>query len=1063
LGWGRVAITCLRLLKLSRLLFGAALLFYTITSGYSQERRTVRLSHQLSDEKEIRFSASASTRVLPETLRVLAVMVEFLPDNDPLTTGNGLFDTSTTAGQFIDAPPRDRSYFQNHLLFLQNYWRKVTNGNLIVLGEVVDTVINLSHPMRFYSPPPGSGTNMELGMLIEDVWKRVDTVRPAPALDFSRYQSFCIFHAGAGHDIDLISLLGFDPTPFDLPSVYLGLPGLRRIFGQSYQGVPVRNGSFYVTNSMILPETESRALPTVTGQFFLQLGINGLLAASLGSFLGLPDLFDTQTGRSGIGRFGLMDGGSIFSWNGVFPPEPSAWEKYFLKQRRGYDSPRLLEPTAGAKIDSLPAVGLREVGEDTILRVPISAREYFLVENRNRDARRDSAIVSMVYNNTTIRRAFYRDTVGFDAFDQSSLSGVIVDVDEFDWSLPGGVSTTGEFFDGGILVWHIDENVIDANYVSNTVNANPDLRGIDLEEADGSQDIGQSYSFLEPGSGSEVGTPLDFWFSGNPVPVYRNEFSPTSYPNSLSNQRANSHLTMKDFSSRLPRMGLTIQLGDSLAKPIPRYPKFVGRSATDNSPQFSRALFISVGDSIFAFKSDLGISAILSDSSGLFYPKGGRFPVAFVPSSPDTTIVVGAADSSLYVWKAVDSNQDSVFDSIGFNALQFKSRLSTPPVVKRTTVGPVQVIALYVGDDLGNLHRTSTDGTIRDSVVIGNSSVTSIALYSRSSLNTPDSAIAVSGNILRKENGFSAALPFSSIGWQVATLDSGFVLADVGGSSVIIFDRDLRIVYQSSFSSTSGGLSSPAIGDIDGDGQRDIVFGAGDVLFAMNQAGAAIDYFPLKLAAPMTGAPIVARLSSDLSQKHILVTTTNGLILAIDNTGKVVSGFPLATGGVNVSTPTVFKLPTAALSIEIPALFVADGNGYLYGWQIRPVRGGLVTPWGSYRGNIFHSGADETAQIVIQAQTEFFPATRAYNWPNPVYDGKTFIRYFVRDNAAVRIKIFDLAGELVDELAGPGVGGFDNEVEWSASKVESGIYFGRIEAQAGDKRGIAVIKIAVVK
>ena len=109
--------------------------------------------------------------------------------------------------------------------------------------------------------------------------------------------------------------------------MYIGRAAFQEALGTP--GVPVQGGG-YVANSLVLPETESRKIPGIGGDVFLEYGINGLLCASLGNFLGLPDLFDTKSGATAIGRFGLMDGQGIFSFSGVFPPEPSAWEKYWL-------------------------------------------------------------------------------------------------------------------------------------------------------------------------------------------------------------------------------------------------------------------------------------------------------------------------------------------------------------------------------------------------------------------------------------------------------------------------------------------------------------------------------------------------------------------------------------------------------------------------------------------------------------------------------------------------------------------------------------------------------------
>jgi hypothetical protein len=69
----------------------------------------------------------------------------------------------------------------------------------------------------------------------------------------------------------------------------------------------------------------------------------------------------------------------------------------------------------------------------------------------------------------------------------------------------------------------------------------------------------------------------------------------------------------------------------------------------------------------------------------------------------------------------------------------------------------------------------------------------------------------------------------------------------------------------------------------------------------------------------------------------------------------------------------------------------------------------------------------------------------------------------VRESATVQIKIYDMAGDLVTSLTGPGVGGMDNEVTWDLAGIQSGVYFAHIEAAGAGETGSAVVKIAVVK
>ncbi|MBK8982337.1 MAG: hypothetical protein IPM38_08470 [Ignavibacteria bacterium] len=48
------------------------------------------------------------------------------------------------------------------------------------------------------------------------------------------------------------------------------------------------------------------------------------------------------------------------------------------------------------------------------------------------------------------------------------LNGNVTDVQNFDWSLPGLINNENAY-KGGLLIWHIDENVIDheSNYEFN--------------------------------------------------------------------------------------------------------------------------------------------------------------------------------------------------------------------------------------------------------------------------------------------------------------------------------------------------------------------------------------------------------------------------------------------------------------------------------------------------------------------------------------------------------------------------------------------------------------------
>lgn len=187
----------------------------------------------------------------------------------------------------------------------------------------------------------------------------------------------------------------------------------------------------------------------------------GVFAHEYGHVLGLPDLYDTDLSSEGIGNYGLMAGGS-WGADGNSPERPShmcAWSKVYL----GWLTPTVItEDTLSQEINQIETNA--EVCKLWKRGKPQS--EYFLVSNRQK--------------------------VGFD----SRLVG-----------------------DGGLLIWHIDEDVINARMASNTVNDNENHKGVDLEEADGLRDLDY---------GRNRGDAGDFY----PGSTNNTTFNDTSNPNS---------------------------------------------------------------------------------------------------------------------------------------------------------------------------------------------------------------------------------------------------------------------------------------------------------------------------------------------------------------------------------------------------------------------------------------------------------------------------------------------------------------------------------------------------
>ena len=160
--------------------------------------------------------------------------------------------------------------------------------------------------------------------------------------------------------------------------------------------------------------------------------------------------------------------------------------------------------------------------------------------------------------------------------------------------------------------------------------------------------------------------------------------------------------------------------------------------------------------------------------------------------------------------------------------------------------------------------------------------------------------------------------------------------------------------------------------------------------------------------------PIVADMDGD-GTADIVAVTGDGVVAAVDRNGKMVRGFPLAAGVGNQSV-AAFGIPggknrTCRRFIRRRNRECLDHGSGRRSW---------AHPWPQYQKDARHSGFDgSTLTPGAPVTQEFFPANRAYNWPNPVYDGITHIRYYVKENATVRVKIFDFAGDLVADLPAP--------------------------------------------
>ena len=580
------------------------------------------------------FGYPAPLAAQADTWRVLAVRVSFPPE-DPdgeTTSGNGTFDLATeTADRAypFDAPPHDRAYFEAHLRALANYYRNVSNGQLIIEYDVYPQDPNGSYVLDTPLIEYGNGrTRREIDERVTRLFR--DGIRAADdadAIDFSQYRAFAVFHAGLGGEAS--------QKLNDIPSAFI----FERDLSELADGaIAVNNGAFYVTSGMLLPEAIS-----ADGRG----GLNGTLVRFFASQLGLPGLSDFENDLPALGDWCLMDTGAnnqidaarlgIQSQSGdaligFLPSRPMAWSRMQL----GW-----IEPLAITQNDTVEIAASGSASDlPQAVRVPISATEYFLIENR---------LSRLAVENRIPQIQF------------STPHGVWLSADDYDAFIPGS----------GILIYHIDDAVIRDSNADNPINSHPDYkiadaqyrRGIALEEADGLQDIGNvsASRIIQSGiiSLSNIeGAPEDAFYIGNNA-----VFGPDTSPNTRSNLGYESGITIEVLSPPGSAMRVAIRF----ANRADNWP-IAGLNPTRHAPR------------VIDLDGD-GIMEILgcSESSIAWRITGAAFEMADTCDSSFATPAVG--DPSEFIFSSARARTHWRAEGAIHDLVDSPALFSAPPVI----------------------------------------------------------------------------------------------------------------------------------------------------------------------------------------------------------------------------------------------------------------------------------------------------------------------------------------------------------------------------------------------
>ncbi len=968
--------------------------------------------------------------VMPDTVRVLVLKVEFLEDTTSLTTGNGKMDTVGSSGKpvyivedgdtFINPeyqeeyileigddgsrrwvhnllydPPHDSLYFHNLMLSLRNYYWDDSHGRLYVDFDIYPkgrtACYTVPHDMLYY----GDINNFVGGLfnLLRDAVYEADK---DPAVDFSKYDAVIIFHAGSMWQTDM------GDSPYDIFAVYVG-------GAEYYFGYPITTDDGTVIDDAVI-------YPEVASQDNLVAFLQGGLAHEFGHALGLLDLYDTSLQRMGMGSWALMGTGN---WNmaGLVPPHHSAYNAYVPYMISSNDSVYfndVLTVTSDTTINLYPL----SFNDDTTLKmikVPINDKEYFLITNR------------FAYMND--------DTISDDP-DSSGLrvwkDGVLVKIDDYDMGLPMDLNT------GGMAIYHIDQSVIDADSGWNMINTSFPF-GVDMEEGSGVQDFELSFWDVSDWEAAFYGEPNDLYAMGHNL----NMFGTWTMPSSKDNEGGNTFITIENLSSSYDTVlqcrikfgyrqkGFPIKTNDELDVASP--------SLWERNDSIYLVI-PSVNGNIFVYNSEgnsiTSGSAVYTGDISYSTPAIGD-----IDKDGMDEIVYTTLGGKLWVY-----DTDSIFH--GRFPVKYSIDLEYPivgsPVIADINDDSLDEILVNASR---HLYIVDSDGNIIDKIYLGQDSWSTPVFYNGRiyDLSGDGRLLCIEDTtILWYAGDISPTLTTSSpIVGDINKDGKEEIVFFSGTGKCIMVDNSGNILWEKELKDTLF-YSSPVLADINGDGYLDIV-AVGKELHLIDRNGHYFENFPIDVdTMQVQSSPVIADINGD-NIYDIVFSVNNGSVHAYDYKGEEIRGFPISGGKNSFTTPLICDVDKDG-DMEIITCSV---NGWINGYDFNSSR---IYSGCRYKNNSNNAVFENTLSVNDSVYTE-----NIYFYPNPA-GFITTLRWYYENDGTVTMRIYNVYGEKMYETSFDFSGNIVNERDIDISSVPIGVYNVIIDIDYNDGTHKRVIK-----
>lgn len=1099
------------------------------------------LGRSLLQDPNLRLH-KAATPEDPDTLRVLIVRISFEENRLPrLTTipedGDFMLEEPEVP-EFIavDRPPHGRTFFEAHLRGLSEYYKFQSGGRLVIEGDVLPHEENGSYKLgdiADYGPGADHSWMEEyylnrLEDLVKDMIAVTDSTTqadgPINLADFDDDNDFAyvIFvHSGSDWQSDINQ-----DSPNDIPTFFMTLGEPVTLLGTD--STTGRQGSLGEVS--VIPETTN------------QDGSKGSIAAALyhefGHALGLVDVYNTYYGTTTTGVWDLMDSGTNLSlvlgkvveeadtlWaydvgdtilevaTGVLPPSLGVWNKWFLgwlemDEIDGRSGSYYLPPVWVPR-DEYTRWRLNSSWPQA-LRAGVSEREFFLLENRW-VPEYDPDYNPLPY--VGVNFAQDEETGVILYLEGQTLAGTTYNSGMYDYFMPPG----------GLLVWHVNQDRIEAGLADNTINTEWD--GLTLVEADGIQDIGvlDAYTLGWLGSGNDAFAERN---------GYQNLYADGA-PSSRCFDRSFTGLTLTDIRPNDLRSDMNVRFEGRMIDGVAGFPwpiAPIGQDEADATGGVAgprgidpRSLTtIPIGDLEYLVFADAGpdsaadgtmptyahfptaLYALRADGSVPYAALAGRPagavaqltaplagpPVTEARDGGANVLTVATIDGRVRSWfitptQWVERWNVAVDDTLRFAPLAFEQSGAANWLLS----GRDEMLVL--DDATGTLKAESLGYVWGEDPMELTPTVPVCAPRSfTDSEGAPSIAAFYSHGWARIQPGPSSAAdsyayPTGGLTAPVYTA----LLEDAGATQLHVFggrgdagawefaaDGTVRPL-EDRLEISAALVTEPAIADVDGDGRHDLVLATATRVSAFSPSGTVAAGYPLVLrdqfalsdTTRVRGPLIIADATGD-GAGELFFFTNAGHFFGFEPGGELMPGMPLrwggrADGGAIVGTAAVPGERTLWLARPGgktgPPLDRQYVEGQLMGLDLGLAADERTSEWLGAGGGPARSGPVGQAQTIHIEGLAAAEDAGTWFYPNPLRDDTVTLRFYGQAAGTARFTLHNLEGEEVasEELAVSA--GLVNELRIPLPRIASGMYIGRLVAPTPGGHEIKTLTLAV--